>query len=213
MPWVIIALIVAIFLFWQAAPSTRRRPGQARLRRLPRRSSSRTRSSSIKYDASSGKITGQFVKGFTQDGHTEFTTQGQENTLPDADIKTLNEHNVGRNYKPRSTDWLATVLVWVVPFALLGLDLVVHRAPRPGPDGRGDEHRALARQGLQHRQTEDDLRRRRGLRRGEGRDHRGRRLLEAAGQVQGDRRAHPEGRAARRSARYRQDAHRARRRR
>src|SRR5438034_411961 len=58
---------------------------------------------SISYDASNGKITGQFVKAFTQDGHSEFSTQGQENQLPDADINTLNQHNVSRNYKPRST--------------------------------------------------------------------------------------------------------------
>src|SRR5262249_24143567 len=76
---------------------------------------------SINYDASNGKITGQFVKGFTQDGHSDFATQGQPNQLPDADIQLLDEHKVGRNYKANSTDWLATILVWVVPFALLGL--------------------------------------------------------------------------------------------
>ena len=38
-------------------------------------------------------------------------------------------------------------------------------------------------------------------------------FLKVPGQVQGHRRAHPEGRAARRSARHRQDAHRTRRRR
>ena len=38
-------------------------------------------------------------------------------------------------------------------------------------------------------------------------------FLKNPGQVQGDRRAHPEGRAARRPARHRQDAHRTRRRR
>ena len=85
--------------------------------------------------------------------------------------------------------------------------------PRAGTDGRGDEHRQEPGQGLQHREAEDDVRRRRRLRPGEAGDHRGRRLPEEPGQVQGDRRAHPEGRAARRSARHRQDAHRPRRRR
>jgi cell division protease FtsH len=75
---------------------------------------------SIKYEASSGKITGKFVKGFEEEGHTEFTTQGQPGALPDADIALLDEHNVDRNYKPRSTDWFGTVLVWVLPLLLFG---------------------------------------------------------------------------------------------
>src|SRR6478609_8638898 len=107
MPWVIIALIVAIFLFWQAAPST----GVTRSKILYSEFMTLVRQDKveqIKYDSSNGKITGQFVKGFTKDGHSEFATQGQENTLPDADIKTMDDHNVGRNYSPRSTDWLAT---------------------------------------------------------------------------------------------------------
>jgi cell division protease FtsH len=120
MPWVIVGLIVAIFLFWQAAPSTT--PERAKLDYgtfLQRVRENKV--SSIKYDASSGKITGKFANGVNEGGKTEFTAQGPENLLPDEDIKLLNDHNVSRNYKPRSTDWLATVLVWVVPFALLGL--------------------------------------------------------------------------------------------
>ncbi|MGZ7023750.1 MAG: ATP-dependent metallopeptidase FtsH/Yme1/Tma family protein, partial [Ilumatobacteraceae bacterium] len=116
----IIGLIVAIFLFWQAAPGTgvaRANVKYGEFLDLVKQD----KVASINYDASNGKITGQFVKGFTQDGHSDFATLGQENQLPDADIATLNEHNVARNYKPRSTDWLATILVWVVPFALLGL--------------------------------------------------------------------------------------------
>jgi cell division protease FtsH len=75
---------------------------------------------SIKYEASSGKITGKFVKGFEKEGHSEFTTQGQPGALPDADIKLLDDHNVDRNYKPRSTDWFSTVFIWVLPLLLFG---------------------------------------------------------------------------------------------
>ena len=81
---------------------------------------------------------------------------------------------------------------------------------RTGPDGRGDEHRAQPGEGLQHREAEDDVRRRRRLRPGEAGDRRGRRLPEEPREVQGHRRAHPEGCAARRPSRHRQDAHRTR---
>jgi cell division protease FtsH len=120
MPWVIIALIVAILLFWKAAPGTGVQRASVKygdFLALVKQD----KIDSINYDASNGKITGQFVKGFTQDGHTDFATQGQPTQLPDADIALLDQHQVSRNYKPRSTDWLATILVWVVPFALLGL--------------------------------------------------------------------------------------------
>ncbi|HYL52292.1 MAG TPA: ATP-dependent zinc metalloprotease FtsH [Acidimicrobiia bacterium] len=120
MPWVIIGLIVAVFLFWQAAPSST--PQRAKVDYGTFLQDVREKKvASIKYDASSGKIVGQFAPGVTVDGKSEFTAQGPEGGLPDEDIKLLNQYNVQRNYKPRSTDWLATVLVWVVPFALLGL--------------------------------------------------------------------------------------------
>ena len=106
MPWVIIGLIVAIFLVWQAAPTSTHAAGEARLRQLPDPGRRRTTSPSIKYDASSGKITGAFKDGFTQDdGKKEFTTQGQINQLPDADIAAAERSTTSRvNYKPRSSD-------------------------------------------------------------------------------------------------------------
>src|SRR6478752_2762576 len=79
MPWVIIALIVAIFLFWQAAPGTgvaRANVKYGEFLGLVKQD----KVASINYDASNGKITGQFVKGFTQDGHSDFATQGQESS-------------------------------------------------------------------------------------------------------------------------------------
>ncbi|MDQ1457230.1 MAG: cell division protease FtsH [Actinomycetota bacterium] len=119
LPWVVIGLIVAIFLVWRAAPTSTTSSvtldygnfltlvGQDHV-------------SSVKYDASSGKITGAFKDGFTKDGKKVFTTQGQINQLPDADIQLLNAHKVARNYKPRSSDLIGTLLVYLLPLVLIG---------------------------------------------------------------------------------------------
>ena len=118
-PWIVVALLIGIILVWRAAPGSS--PQRAELNYGEFRSLVQDdKVDSIKYEASSGKITGEFVKGFEQDGHREFTTQGQPGALPDADIALLDEHNVDRNYKPRSTDWFGTVLVWVLPLVLFG---------------------------------------------------------------------------------------------
>ncbi|MDQ1385202.1 MAG: cell division protease FtsH, partial [Actinomycetota bacterium] len=119
MPWVIIGLIVVGFLVWRAAP-----PSSTSTTKVDygdfRTLVAQDHVSSIKYDASSGKITGQFKDGFTRDGKKEFTTQGQINQLPDADITLLNQHNVARNYKPRSSDIVGTLLVYLLPLVLIG---------------------------------------------------------------------------------------------
>jgi len=118
-PWVIVAFIVAIFLIWKAVPAAT--PAQAKLDYGEFLTLvSQDHVNSIKYDASSGKITGEFRGDFKQDGHTEFNTQGQINQLPDADIALLNQHNVSRNYKPRSSDILGTLLVYLLPLLLIG---------------------------------------------------------------------------------------------
>src|SRR5262245_3888193 len=119
MPWVIVAFVVAIFFIWRAVPATT--PAQAKLDygeflTLVQQD----KVNSIKYDASSGKITGEFRGEFNKDGKKEFTTQGQINQLPDADIALLNQHNVARNYKPRSSDILGTLLVYLLPLLLIG---------------------------------------------------------------------------------------------
>jgi cell division protease FtsH len=118
-PWIIVALIVGIVLVWRAAPSSS--PERVELeygKFLALVQDDKV--DSIKYEASSGKITGEFVSGHEEEGRSEFTTQGQPGALPDADIELLDEHNVDRNYKPRSTDWFGTVLVWVIPLLLFG---------------------------------------------------------------------------------------------
>ena len=73
----------------------------------------------INYESSSGKITGQFKGDFQVDGQSKFTTQGQPDGLPDQDVATLTEHNVGRNYKPAPSNWLSSFLIYLLPFVLL----------------------------------------------------------------------------------------------
>jgi len=120
LPWLMVALVVGAFLVWRTSPSTS--PDQVkidygRFRTLVQEG----KVASITYNSATGRITGDFEGDFTEKGKPEFVTHGQEGTLPDADINLLDEQDVARNYKPRSTDWFAAILVWVVPFALLGL--------------------------------------------------------------------------------------------
>jgi cell division protease FtsH len=67
----------------------------------------------VKIDQVSGKINGVLKNG------TEFHASGPQNTIPDEDIALLEEHKVARDYKPRSSDFLGSLLVWLLPFALL----------------------------------------------------------------------------------------------
>ncbi len=119
MPWVVIGLIVAIIFVWKAAPTSA--TPQEKLQygdflTLVKQD----HVASIKYESSSGKITGAFKDGFEKNGHKEFTSQGPQITLPDADINTLNEHGVSRNYKPRSSDIFGTLVVYLLPLVLIG---------------------------------------------------------------------------------------------
>jgi cell division protease FtsH len=121
LPWVVIGLIVAIFLVFRAVPTTttaQEKLDYGTFLTLV----NKDHVSSIKYDSSSGKITGEFKTGFTQnnDGKKEFTAPGPLVQLPDADIALLNAHAVARNYKPRSSDILGTLLVYLLPLLLIG---------------------------------------------------------------------------------------------
>ena len=175
---------------------TVREPGAGRQRR------------SIEFNKSTGTINGVFEA--PRNGKEEFTSSGPKDDLPQSMLDTLQEENVDLEYVDSSSNIWGDILIYALPFLLLIGVARLDEPARAGPDGRGDEHRAQPGQGLQHREAEDDVHRRRRLRPGEAGDRRGRRLPEEPGQVQGDRRAHPEGRAARRPARHRQDAHRPR---
>lgn len=50
----------------------------------------------------------------------EFRTQGPQGEIPDADIRLLDEHKVGRDYKERRSNVLGQIAFWVLPFAFIG---------------------------------------------------------------------------------------------
>jgi cell division protease FtsH len=67
----------------------------------------------VKIDQMSGGIEGVLKNG------QEFRTQGPQDQIPDSDIALLAEHNVKRDYKPRSSEWVSSLLFWMLPIALL----------------------------------------------------------------------------------------------
>jgi cell division protease FtsH len=121
MPWVLVALVVAVFLFWRAAPGAN--PSRAKLDYSEFLTLvQEDHVASIKYDASSGKITGAFAGEFKQDGHKEFTAQGpisNDGTLPASDRALLVAHKVDLNYKPHSSEWFGAFLIYFLPIILI----------------------------------------------------------------------------------------------
>jgi cell division protease FtsH len=70
----------------------------------------------VRIDQMTGKI-----DGVLKDGE-EFQVNGPQQAIPDEDIKLLDEHKVKRNYKPRSSDFIGSMIVWFLPiFLLVGL--------------------------------------------------------------------------------------------
>ncbi|MDQ1497175.1 MAG: hypothetical protein QOI86_515, partial [Actinomycetota bacterium] len=54
----------------------------------------------VKIDQVTGRIDGVLKNG------KQFHVNGPQNTIPDKDIQLLADHNVARDYKPRSSDFL-----------------------------------------------------------------------------------------------------------
>ncbi len=117
-PWILVGVLAIGWLVWQSAPG-----GGAERADLDYSEFLAAvedgRVAEIKYDQSNGRITGEFTEGVQVDDKSEFSTDGQPGGLPDADIELLNEHEVGRNYKPPSSDLLGTILVYILPFVLI----------------------------------------------------------------------------------------------
>ncbi|HYT38518.1 MAG TPA: ATP-dependent zinc metalloprotease FtsH [Acidimicrobiia bacterium] len=67
----------------------------------------------VKIDQVTGRIDGLLKNG------KEFHVNGPQNTIPDKDIQLLADHNVARDYKPRSSDFLGSLLLWFLPIGLL----------------------------------------------------------------------------------------------
>ncbi|MCU1428883.1 MAG: ATP-dependent metalloprotease FtsH [Actinomycetia bacterium] len=118
LPWVILAVVLVAFLVWRTAPSST--TNQAKLDYSQFLTQVRQGNvAQIKYDASSGKITGEFKPGHAVNGKQTFDADGPQGGLPDTDIQLFYSKGVGLNYKPASSNWLSGLLVFLLPIALL----------------------------------------------------------------------------------------------
>jgi cell division protease FtsH len=117
-PWALLVLLVVVVLIWRTNPGNG--SGVAELSYSEFRTEvQQDKVDSVNYNQSSGTIRGKTVEGKTIDGKTEFKVQGPQDQLPDSDVRLLDQHDVGRNYKAPSSDWLGTVIIYILPIVLL----------------------------------------------------------------------------------------------
>ncbi|HEV3365032.1 MAG TPA: ATP-dependent metallopeptidase FtsH/Yme1/Tma family protein, partial [Acidimicrobiia bacterium] len=112
-PWLVAALVVsALFLGNMGRGTTREEFGYAQFLDNVRAD----QVDRVRIDQMTGKIDGVLKNS------QEFHVNGPQNAIPDEDIKLLDQHKVKRNYKPRSSDFIGSLLVWFLPiFLLVGL--------------------------------------------------------------------------------------------
>src|SRR5690242_2586446 len=80
------------------------------------------RVSSIKYEPSSGHITGELKKGAPSiDGKSAFSTQTKPDGIPDADLTEIKRAHVDVNYQPKPSNLLSTILSFALVLGLIGL--------------------------------------------------------------------------------------------
>src|SRR2546429_3491812 len=72
---------------------------------------------SVEFDPTNGKITGTFKTA--QGGKKEFTSSGPNNDFQATEIARLQEKGVNFKYVRAGSDILGTILIWVIPFALI----------------------------------------------------------------------------------------------
>jgi cell division protease FtsH len=121
MPFLIVALAIVALLAWQSTTGSspaRARVDYSEFMKLAKDG----RVASIDYESSSGKITGQLVKGAPAiDGKTAFSTTTKPDGIPDGDLAQLqNVDNVDVNYKPKPSNLVGTILSFVLVIALIG---------------------------------------------------------------------------------------------
>ena len=101
----------------------------------------------------------------TVNGNDEFTARDRRTTSPTAMLQAAQRAEVDAQVRRRQAAASSThPAVGAAAVLIFGLFVWLSR-PRTGADGRGHEHRAQPGQGLQHREAEDHVRRRRRLRR------------------------------------------------
>ena len=207
-PWIVLALIAAAFLVSSLMSTSSSSADLTYSEFVSAVDAGNVKS--IEFNKSTGEIKGVF--NAPQGGKKEFTSSGPKDDLPAAELRALKAKDVDIKYVDTGSNLLGDILLWVLPLVLIvGLFVWISRRAAQGQMGAVMNIGRSAGEGLQHREAEDDVRRRRRATAPvkeeitEVVD-----FLQEPGQVQGDRRAHPEGRAARRPARHRQDAHRPR---
>ena len=117
----------------------------------------------VEFNKSNGDISGEFKQEV--EGSKEFTSSGPADDFQENTVELLREQNVDLEYTETTESFLAQLLPAAAAGAAHRRALRVDEPARPGPDGRGHEHRPEQGEGLQHREAQDDVRRRRGLRR------------------------------------------------
>ena len=204
LPWAIVAGLLITFVV------TTLSPGGSSKQELPYDGFlSAVRSNnvkSVKFNKSNGKITGVYKTA--QGNNKEFTSSGPNNDLQESTIKLLQQKHVQFDYNNGGSSLLAAYAPILILFLLIGGVFWYMSRRAQGQMGAVmniGRSRAKVYNTEKPKTTFADV----ALRPGERRDRRSRRLPQVPGEVQGHRRAHPEGRAARRAARHRQDADRA----
>ena len=81
---------------------------------------------SVEFDPGSGNITGTFKT--EQGGKKQFTSSGPNNDFQATEIARLEEKGVNFKYVRAGSDILGTILIWVIPFALIiGIFIWINR--------------------------------------------------------------------------------------
>src|SRR5476651_2548499 len=118
LPWVFLGLLVTALVIYEGVPK-----GSSSSVNLTYSQFLSTvtadKVATIKYDSSSGHISGEFEKGKGVDDKATFTTTGPTNQMPDADIALLNLHKVGRDYKSHGSNILGSILTLLLPILLI----------------------------------------------------------------------------------------------
>jgi cell division protease FtsH len=118
LPWVVLGLIVTALIFYQAVPKGgSSSAGITYSQFLDQVQDGHVET--IKYDSSSGHITGAFKKNDEFQGKSTFSTTGPTNQMPDADIALLNREKVGRDYKSHGSNILGSILTLLLPVVLI----------------------------------------------------------------------------------------------
>ncbi len=107
LPWIVIGGILAFLLFGTVFDSGDDRRDLEYSEFLSKVEAGEVEKVDIQQD--NGSIKGVFTEGGEE---VEFETQGPSSEIPDRDVELLEEHGVDRNYEPKPSEFLSTLLTW-----------------------------------------------------------------------------------------------------